>query len=98
MTVYVSVPHGTADVGIMVGCRTVWGQGIGSDAWSTMLAWLLETVGVRKVTAGTMRCNLAMVRLMEGSGMVLEAVRPMQELLDGIPQDIVLYGKFRDTL
>jgi len=95
MTAYVSLHHRTVDMGIMVGCRSVWGHGIGQDAWNTLLYWLLEQEFVRKVTAGTMRCNVAMVHIMERSAMTLEAVRPQQELLNGEAQDIVYYGKFR---
>lgn len=98
MTAYAAVHHGTVDMGIMLGCRSSWGQGIGQDAWNTLLRWLLSAGGVRKVTGGAMRANQAMVRIMERSGMTLEAVRPGQELLDGVPQDLVYFGKFRDTL
>jgi [ribosomal protein S5]-alanine N-acetyltransferase len=94
MTAYVSAHHQTVDVGIMVGRQSVWGLGIGQEAWNLLVQWLLQQEGVRKVTAGTMHCNTAMIRLMEKSGMTLEAVRPEQELLDGIPQDLVYYGKF----
>lgn len=94
MTAYYSAPHRTVDVGIMVGNREAWGRGIGQDAWNTLLAWLLAQECVRKLTAGTMRCNGAMVRLMERSGMIHEAVRPQQELFDGVPQDLLYYGKF----
>jgi ribosomal-protein-alanine N-acetyltransferase len=94
MTAYHFPQHRTVDVGIMIGRRTEWGRGLGQDAWNTLLAWLLGRYCVRKVTAGTMRCNLPMVRLMERSGMSLEAVRPQQELLDGVPQDLLYFGKF----
>lgn len=96
MTAYAVPAHQTVDMGILLGARTVWGQGIGRDAWETLLHWLICTVGVRKVTAGAMRCNVAMVRIMEGSGMKLEAVRRGQELLEGVAQDLVYYGIFRD--
>ncbi|OGT89687.1 MAG: hypothetical protein A2286_00430 [Gammaproteobacteria bacterium RIFOXYA12_FULL_61_12] len=94
MTAYYSPHHRTVDVGIMVGHRPGWGKGLGQDAWSALLAWLLDLDCVRKVTAGTMRCNVAMVRLIERSGMSLEAVRPQQELLDGVPQDLLYFGRF----
>lgn len=96
MTAYVSPFHGTADVGIMVGRSSVWGRGIGQDAWETLLSWLFEQAKIRKVTAGTMRSNVAMVRIMERSGMMHEATRAGQELLDGIPQDLLYFAKFRD--
>lgn len=92
MTVYRSIPHGTADVGIMVGERG--GGGYGQDAWDTLLGWLLGRGDIRKVTAGTLACNTGMVRLMQRSGMTLEGTRRAQELVEGEPQDIVLYGKF----
>ena len=46
------------------------------------------------VTAGTLACNLGMVKLMERSGMTLEGVRKAQELVDGVPEDVVLYARF----
>jgi [ribosomal protein S5]-alanine N-acetyltransferase len=95
MTVYVSVPHRTVDVGILIGRPSLWGKGVGQDSWNTLLRWLLDQPSVRKVTAGAMRCNRAMVKIMERSGMAMEAVRPQQELLDGVPQDLVYYGIFR---
>lgn len=94
MTAYRNPHHCTADVGIMIGDRRCWGGGFGQDAWDTMLAWLLSDGGMRKVTAGTLICNGGMVRLMERSGMTLEGVRRAQELVDGKPEDMVLYGKF----
>jgi RimJ/RimL family protein N-acetyltransferase len=96
MTAYASPHHQTVDIGIMIGRRSVWGTGMGQDAWNTLLRWFSDERRVRKVTAGTMRCNAPMVKLMERSGMKLEAIRPQQELLDGVPQDMVYYGKFRD--
>ena len=98
MTAYVAIHHETVDMGIMVGSHSVWGQGVGKDAWNTLMGWFLETVGIRKVTGGTMRSNVAMLRIMERSGMTLEAIRPGQEMLDDLPQDILYYGKFRDSL
>ncbi|HVL41421.1 MAG TPA: GNAT family protein [Brevundimonas sp.] len=94
LTFYVNARHGTADVGIMIGEREVWGGGYGQDAWDTVMTWLLGRPDIRKVTAGTLACNKGMVRLMERSGMTLEGVRRRQEIVEGRPEDIVLYGRF----
>jgi ribosomal-protein-alanine N-acetyltransferase len=96
MTAYVSPHHQTVDIGILIGRRALWGGGLGQDAWKTLLNWLIKQNGIRKVTAGTMRCNTGMVKLMERSGMRLEAIRPAQELLDGVPQDMLYFGKFSE--
>ena len=94
MTAYVSAHHRTVDMGILIGRRQVWGQGLGQDSWNTLMSWFLENKDVRKVTGGTMKANTAMVRIMEKSGMTLEAVRGGQELLEGKPQDLLYYAKF----
>jgi len=92
MTVYRAPLHGTADIGLLVGAGGQ-GQGWGRDAWGTMLAYLLQS-GTRKVTGGTLRCNTAMVRIMQGCGMEADGVRVGQELVDGQPQDILYFARF----
>ena len=95
-TVYRNTRHGTADIGLMVGERCCWGQGYGREAWQAVMGALLTEAGMRKVTGGTARPNRAMVRIMEQSGMELEAVRARQELIDGQPVDLLYYALFAD--
>ena len=98
MTAYVAVPHGTADIGLMVGDRAQWGKGIGLDAWQTLMHYLLSECRMRKVTGGTLRCNVGMVRIMERSGMHLEAVRAKQQMVEGEAQDELYYAKFGNRI
>ncbi len=95
-TVYRNIPHGTADIGLMVGERHCWGQGYGQEAWQALLQALFKEAGMRKVTGGTARPNHAMLRIMEQSGMKLEAVRLRQELIEGQPVDILYYSCFAE--
>lgn len=95
MTAYISDHHGTADCGILIGNPSAWGQGLGQDAWNTLTEWLLAQDGIRKLTAGCLAPNLGMVRLMERSGMHLEATRRAQEIFEGRPENILLYARFR---
>lgn len=94
MTAYISEHHRTADVGIMIGDRSHWGGGYGQDAWNTLVGWLLGERGLRKVTAGTLAVNQAMIRLAERSGMVLEGRRVRQEIVDGQEVDILYFARF----
>ncbi len=94
MTAYVAPQHGTVDIGIMIGRKSVWGQGVGQDAWDTLVNWFIERRRIRKVTAGALSSNKAMIRIMERSGMQCEAIRPKQELLDGEALALHLYGKY----
>lgn len=97
MNVYFSAAHETADIGIMIGDRACWGAGVGSDAWLTMLSFLLDTVKVRKVTGGALGCNAGMIKIMAKAGMKPDGVRMAQELMDSQPQDILHFAKFRDA-
>lgn len=94
LTAYVSPHHLTVDVGIMIGDKTAWGMGYGQDAWNTLADWLLGWKKIRKLTAGTLACNYGMIKLLERSGMTLEAVRKEQEIVEGSPTDILYYAKF----
>lgn len=94
ITAYRAMFHQTADIGILIGNRNFWGRGIGLDAWTTLMDYLLGPVRLRKVTGGTLRCNVGMARIMERAGMQLEAVRREQEIVEGQPQDVLYYAKF----
>ena len=96
MTVHLSIPHETADIGILIGDRSCWGQGVGKDAWSTLVSLLLESDKVRKVTGGTLRCNVGMIKVMAKTGMSPDGVRIGQELVEGTPQDILHFARFRN--
>lgn len=93
MTAYVEPHHGTVDVGIMIGDKSVWGRGYGQEAWDLVIRWLLQREDIRKLTAGTLACNHSMVKLMERSGMSLECRRKEQEVVEGLRIDILYYAK-----
>lgn len=96
MTAYCSPHHGTADMGILLGERSVWGRGLGLDAWCMLQKWLLTQKMVRKVTAGTLSCNAPMLKVMSRSGMVHEGTRFRQEVVDGAEQDMLYFARFAD--
>ncbi|MEG4247518.1 GNAT family N-acetyltransferase [Microcoleus sp. Pol10D4] len=97
MTAYISNIHQTADLGIMIGDREHWGKGIGKDAWITLMQGLFEQCKLRKITGGTLRCNQAMVKIMIETGMQLDGIRIAQELVEGVPVDILHFAKFYDA-
>lgn len=95
MTGYVDEANGVADVGILIGERGSWGKGFGLEAWQAVCSWLLDDQGVRKVTAGTVATNKAMIAIMERSGMVADGVRKSHYLVDGKPVDVVHMALFK---
>lgn len=98
MGIAVDVPNRVADISIIIGDKTVWGTGIASKAWTAVVEYLLSEGGIRKVTAGTMSVNEPMLRLMQRSGMAIEAVRPRQFLWEGEAVDLVHAARFSTNI
>ena len=97
LTAYRSQHHGTADIGILMGDRATWGQGLGLQAFLLLADWLAAQPGLRKLTCGTLACNHGMLKIAQRAGFVREAVRVGQELVDGQPTDIVYFARFVST-
>jgi RimJ/RimL family protein N-acetyltransferase len=93
---YIDRPNRLAEVSILIGERTAWGRGFGSTAWSLVVEWLLGAGGMRKVVAGTMTTNKAMLRIMERSGMAIEAQHARHFLLDGQEVDVIFGARFKE--
>ena len=94
LTIYVAMPHGTADIGILIGAAQEWGCGYGLDAWETASDWLIGHCFIRKVTGGTLSCNEGMRKIFERAGMHLEGSRRAQELVQGTPMDMLYFARF----
>jgi RimJ/RimL family protein N-acetyltransferase len=94
LTIHCNSYHNTADVGILLGNKDYWGRGYAKQAWCTVVDLLSNVVHIRKITAGTLACNLPMTGLMKASNMKLDGIRSAQELVDGQPMDIVYYARF----
>ena len=97
LSVAVDGRNGLADISILIGERSVWGQGVGLEAWSAVLHALLDREGFRKVTGGTVAPNRAMVRIMEKSGMRPDGRRAAHYLIEGEPVDVVHYAALSGT-
>jgi RimJ/RimL family protein N-acetyltransferase len=88
--------HGTADVGLLIGERDVWGRGYATAAirQATDLAW--DRLGARKLTASCYSGNAASARAFLRAGWVDEGRRPAQFLDDdGDAHDQLLLGIVR---
>ena len=94
ITAYLNIYHNTADLGLMVGDRSLWGRGYGLEAWELLMRHLGTLKKVRKITGGTLSCNIGMITIMERAGMKLEAVKKQQELVGEVPMDMHYYAKF----
>jgi RimJ/RimL family protein N-acetyltransferase len=65
---------GTADLGIMIGATDLWGQGFAQDALFALAHRLMNGEGLRRLTAGAMANNPAMIKVFEKLGFKREGV------------------------
>lgn len=72
---------GTADIGIMIGRRDLWGQGLAYDAISAVCNRLFRVEGFRRLTAGAMEINPRMIRVFEKLGFKREGCFRRQDRL-----------------
>lgn len=94
LTAYRQLHHGTADIGILMGERAVWGQGLGGEAFKLLADWLAVQPGMRKLTCGTLSLNHGMLKIAERAGFEREAVRVAQELVGGKAADLIYFARF----
>ena len=93
----VDAPNRTADIAILIGDKRAWSQGLGGEAWNAVVNYLLGPAGMRKVTAGAIAENKAMVAIMRASGMAEEGRRRNQMLLGDRPVDVIITGRLADV-
>ena len=95
---YVDRNNGLADVGILIGDRRIWGKGCGAEAWRAVCNWLFTHLNMRKITAGTLSCNLGMLAIMDRTGMVDDGKRVRHYLFEGEEVDMVYRAMFNSNL
>lgn len=90
-------PNNVSDVGIMIGEPAYWGKGFAREAWVQACAWLLDKDcgNIRKLEAGCVKSNVAMVKIIQGSGFKQEGELLNHFLIDGAPTSALLFGRMR---
>jgi RimJ/RimL family protein N-acetyltransferase len=95
ISAHVDLRNSLADVSILIGERGVWGRGFGFDAWMAACRFLLDGLGLRKVTAGTLATNTGMLEIMKRAGMQDDGRRLRHYLVEGREVDVVHMALFR---
>jgi len=92
---YIDIHNRLADVGILIGAKEAHGKGYGLEAWIGVGNFLFDSIGIRKLAAGTMSVNVPMIKLMLRAGMIDDGVRKNHYLHNGREVDIVYMALFR---
>jgi len=88
--------HRTGDTGLMIGRKDFWGKGYAFEAWSLLIDYAFQRLGLRKIIAGAIADNAASVVTLEKLGFKLEARFRREYFIDGEYRDAVRLGLFRE--
>lgn len=91
-------PNNIADLSIMIGDVSKWGEGYGTEAWRGATEWLLDkhAGNLRKIEAGTMAINIGMRTILDHTGYQFEGERKNHFVINSNQQcGAVYYGRFR---
>jgi RimJ/RimL family protein N-acetyltransferase len=94
ITAYVDQNNDVADVGILIGEKSLWGKGYGAEAWKVFCDHLLGN-GIRKVECGCMSVNFGMKHICRKTGMQYEGRRFAHFLVGQDTVDMLTFGRFQ---
>ena len=89
------VVAGTAVLGIMIGDKSYWGQGYGTDAVRTLCRFLFDRFRVRRIQLDTWAGNERAIKSYAKVGFQIEGRLRDAALVNGQPMDQVVMGFLR---
>lgn len=90
----IDVNHGLGELGILIGDRVAWGQGIASEAIAVLAEIAHNQLSLRKLTAGCYASNVGSKKAFLRAGFVIEGERRAHFLLDNHPEDLILMARW----
>jgi len=93
LTIYIDLDYKVCSPGILIG-KSYAKFGYGGLVWRFVVGTISRDLKMRKVSAGAMIKNSAMIKLFKKSGMEFEATLVKSALFDDVPTDIVIYRYF----
>ena len=94
LAAYGDPPNKSFELAIMLGEKSIWGQGYGLEAWVGATEWLLSQ-GARKLFAGCMAPNKGMLSVLGKAGYQTEGRRKDHFLFEDKPVDMILAARFQ---
>ena len=85
--------HKLADIGLMIGDKTLWRKSICTEAISLITKYAFEVLGLHKVTAGCYAENIWAISAFQKAGFQIEGVLKNHYLFESKYTDAVILGK-----
>jgi [ribosomal protein S5]-alanine N-acetyltransferase len=89
--------HGLGEIGIMIGDREAWGQGIGGRAIDMLTQIARHELGLRKLTAGCYGSNIGSEKAFLKAAFVVEGVREKHFVSGDGFESLILMARYLDS-
>lgn len=90
----INTAQGTCNLGMIIGDKSYWRGGYGSDALRTTIGYAFNTLGIRKICESVYSNNPAALLMDMKIGFVVEGVQKEQVLVDGKYIDKIIIALF----
>jgi len=88
--------HRTTVFGILIGDKSKWGKGYGTEATRLAVEYAFEHLNLRKVSLGVVTTNIAAVKTYEKLGFVTEGTKRQEVLMCGKLEDVFWMGLLKN--
>lgn len=88
--------HRKAVRGIVIGDRTSWGKGYGSEAINLVSLYGFETLNLHKLISYTLGDNAGIIKVNEKCGYIREGLMKQEFFRNGKYHDAIYWALFRD--
>lgn len=92
LTVYIDVIMNIHNCGILIDSNLV-GKGYGKKAWTVLTHQICPSLGARRIVAGTLESNFAMIKLFEASDMGFMSRIRNEKHYSGKSYDVLIYSR-----
>lgn len=86
----------SAEIGILIGEKDIWGHGYGSESISLLVAHAFNRLNLNRLSAGAVIKNQGCIRAFEKAGFNREGVSRQAYYCEGRYEDCVQLGLLRD--
>ena len=90
----VNTKHGLGEYGILMGRKSEWGKGYAKEASLRIIDFCFRELGLRKITLGVVKDNVAAVELYRKMGFETEGVYRHHAMYDGRYCDVLRMAVF----
>lgn len=95
ISIYNDYNNYISEISLLIGERLIWGNGFGYEAWDAAIQYVFSKK-IRKIYAGAMKSNKAMLGIIHKSGMHIESILKKHFLLEGMEEDMIKAVLYRD--